>query len=49
MDRAITIDDSILIEILRYRQTHEDGEAQNELCSEAVEVAELKEAKTSST
>jgi len=37
---------SVFIEILWHRQTHKQGEAQDEFCSEAIQVAELKEPNT---
>ena len=46
MDWTITVDGGVLIEVLWYRQTHEDREAKYELCPEAVQVAELEKAKT---
>lgn len=49
VNRTITSDCSVFIKVLWHRQTQEDREAKNELCSEAVEIAELKEAKTAST
>lgn len=46
---TVTVEYRVLVEILWHRQTYEDREAENELCSEAIEVAELKKAKTSGT
>ena len=46
---TITIYCCVLIEILRHRQTQENRETQNELCSEGIKIAELKKAKTSGT
>lgn len=43
VDGAIAVDCSVLIEVLSHREAHKDREAQYELCSEAIEVAELKE------
>ena len=49
MNWTIARDCSVFVEVLWHRQTQEDREAKNELCSEAVEIAELKEAKTAGT
>lgn len=43
VDGAVAVDGSILVEVLGNREAHKHGETQYELCSEAVEVAELKE------
>lgn len=42
-------DGSVFVEILWHRQTHKQGESQDELCSEAVQVAELQETNTRRT
>lgn len=44
VNRTVLVDSRELVEILRNRQAQEDGDAQYELGSEAVEVAELKKA-----
>ncbi|KAH7866189.1 hypothetical protein Vadar_016876 [Vaccinium darrowii] len=40
---AVSLDRGILLEVLGYRKAQKDREPQYELCSEAVEIAELKE------
>lgn len=49
MDRTIAIHHCVLIEVLRYGQAHKDGEPEHELYPEAVQITELKQAKTGGT
>jgi hypothetical protein len=47
--RAVARDGGVLVEVLRDRYADEEGETQDELGPEAVQVAELKEAQTTRT
>lgn len=43
MNRAIVFNRPVLVEILRNRESHKDGEAKYKFSPKAVEVTELKE------
>ena len=47
VDWTVSFYHRVLIEVLRYRQAHENRETENEFCSEAIQIAKLKETKTS--
>lgn len=43
MDRAVSFNNGVLVEVLGDREAQENGKPEYELSSETVEVAELKE------
>lgn len=47
MNRAMTRNQKVLIEVLWHRKAQEERKAKDELCSEAIQVAELDKSQTS--
>ena len=47
MDGATTRKQKVFIEVLWHRKSHEERKAEDELCSEAIQVAELEKSQTS--
>ena len=47
VNRATTRNQKVLIEVLWHRKAQEERKAKDELCSEAIQVAELEKSQTS--
>lgn len=49
VNRTVTSNRSVLVEVLWNREPHKDSESQNELSPEAIKIAKLKETEADST